>query len=141
MKKGNWLRKASNDLTVIFIHGFNSSEECWLNSNGTYWPELLKLENDLSSVGIYVFSYRTSLSSGYYSLGDVVDSLKEYLKLDSVLDFTKLIFVCHSMGGIVARRFLVQQRTDLVKRGLREVGLFLVASPSLGGGDLTMELC
>jgi hypothetical protein len=37
------------------------------------------------------------------------------------------------MGGIVARRYLVQQENyDLKEKGVKEVGLFLVASPSLG---------
>lgn len=138
MIQENWLRKPDNDLTVIFIHGFNSSEECWRNSNGTYWPELLKMENSFSSIGIYVFSYRTSISSGYYSLGDVVDSLKEYLRLDEVLKHSSIIFVCHSMGGIVVRRFLVSQQLDLLEDGLKEVGLFLVASPSLGSNYANM---
>jgi pimeloyl-ACP methyl ester carboxylesterase len=138
MTQGNWIRKPVNDLTVVFVHGFNSSKECWLNSNGTYWPELLKREDEFSSIGIYIFSYRTSISSGYYSLGDVVDSLKEYLRLDNVIDFSKIIFVCHSMGGIVVRRFLVSQKTNLMRHGLKEVGLFLVASPSLGSNYANM---
>jgi hypothetical protein len=138
MAQGNWVRKPTNDLTVIFVHGFNSSEECWLNSNKVYWPELLKSENDFLSVGIYVFSYRTNISSGYYSLGDVVDSLKEYLELDKVINFSKVIFICHSMGGIVARRFLVKQKMNLMSCGLKEVGLFLVASPSLGSDYANM---
>ncbi|WP_051470132.1 alpha/beta fold hydrolase [Fischerella sp. PCC 9605] len=132
MTQGNWLRQPNNDLSVIFIHGINSSEECWRNPNGTYWPELLKAENDLSSIGIYVFTYRTGISGGYYSLGDVVDSLKENLRLDNALNHSQMIFVCHSMGGIVARRFLVSQQLDLLENGLEEAGLFLIASPSLG---------
>lgn len=35
------------------------------------------------------------------------------------------------MGGIVVRRYIVQRHVELVERGT-EVGLFLVASPSLG---------
>jgi hypothetical protein len=132
MTEGVWLRKPNNDLTVVFIHGFNSSEECWKSSNGTYWPSLLKDENDFPSIGIYVFSYRTSFFRGNYNLGDVVDALKTYLHLDEVLKHSQVIFVCHSMGGIVARRFIVSQQLGLLENGLKKVGLFLVASPSLG---------
>jgi pimeloyl-ACP methyl ester carboxylesterase len=130
----NWIRRPQNDLTVVFIHGINSSEECWRNkATGAYWPDLLKENDDLSSLGIYSFSYQTNLFSGTYNLDDVVGSLKEYLLLDGVIEYPRVVFVCHSMGGIVARRYLVQQENyDLKEKGVKEVGLFLVASPSLG---------
>jgi pimeloyl-ACP methyl ester carboxylesterase len=130
----NWIRRPQNDLTVVFIHGINSSEECWRNkATGAYWPYLLKENDDLSSLGIYSFSYQTNLFSGTYNLDDVVGSLKEYLLLDGVIEYPRVVFVCHSMGGIVARRYLVQQENyDLKEKGVKEVGLFLVASPSLG---------
>ena len=57
--------------------------------------------------GVYVFSYRTDTFSGRYSLGDAVEALNAYLDLVGLLRLHKLIFVCHSMGGIVVRQFLV----------------------------------
>jgi pimeloyl-ACP methyl ester carboxylesterase len=130
----NWIRRPQNDLTVVFIHGINSSEECWRNeATEAYWPDLLKENEALSSLGIYSFSYQTDLFSGTYNVDDVVGSLKAYLLLDGVIEYPRVIFVCHSMGGIVARRYLVQQENyDLKEKGVKEVGLFLVASPSLG---------
>lgn len=134
VKQGTWIRKANNAPTVVFIHGINSSDECWLNkTTGAYWPNLLKEEHTLSSLGIYSFSYQTNLFSGNYSLGDVVDSLKENLLLDDVIKYPQVIFCCHSMGGIIARRYLVQEQTfSLKKNKVKKVGLFLVASPALG---------
>ena len=130
--KGQWIRKTNNGLNVVFIHGINSSEECWRHKNGSYWPDLLKDESELAELGIYLFSYRTGINTGSYSLSDIVDSLREYFKLDNLIDSSGVIFVCHSMGGIVTRRFLVNQQSILIERGLNKIGLFLVASPSLG---------
>jgi pimeloyl-ACP methyl ester carboxylesterase len=138
MIQPHWLRRPNNDLSVVFIHGFNSSEGCWKAAEGESWPDLVLAEGHLSTVGVYSFNYRTGIGSGYYNLGDVVDSLKEYMQLDGVLGHSKVIFVCHSMGGIVARRYLVSQQGRLIEGGLREVGLFLVASPSLGSQYATM---
>jgi len=130
--KGEWLRKPTANATVVFVHGILSSgETCWKHDNGAYWPELLKNESELASLGVYVFTYQTNIFSGTYSLSDVVDALREFLQLDEVLVSNRLIFVCHSMGGIVARRFLVQQTVPLLETQT-ETGLFLVASPSLG---------
>jgi hypothetical protein len=58
--------------------------------------------------------------------------LLESTFLDDLINSPGIIFVCHSMGGIIARRFLVKEQSDLIKRGLNKIGLFLVASPSLG---------
>jgi hypothetical protein len=132
MTQEKWIRKAKNGLNVVFIHGINSSsEECWRHKNGSSWPKLLEDEDKLADIGIYIFSYRTGLNTGSYSLSDIVDSLREHFGLDNLIGSSGIIFVCHSMGGIVARRFLVNQQSDLIARDLK-VGLFLVASPSLG---------
>lgn len=131
--QGEWLREPSGDTTVVFVHGILSSgEECWRHKNGSYWPNLLIEEPDLLSVGVYVYTYKTGVFSGRYTLGDAVDDLKERLfKLDEVADSKKLIFVCHSMGGIVVRKLIVDQLSELKERN-NEIGLFLVASPNLG---------
>jgi Putative serine esterase (DUF676) len=124
-------KKAGADC-AIFVHGILSSgETCWQNENGSYWPTLLKEETSLSSLGIYVFSYQTGIFSGSYRLGDIVDALKEYMRLDDVFKSDRLIFVCHSMGGIVVRKFILDQAVELINAG-KSIELFLVASPSLG---------
>lgn len=132
MKQGQWIRRSKNGFNVIFIHGINSSEECWRHKNASYWPDLLKDESELVDIGIYVFSYLTGINTGSYSLSDIVDSLREYFSVDDLISSSGIIFVCHSMGGIVTRRFLVKEQSDLIKKGLNKIGLFLVASPSLG---------
>jgi pimeloyl-ACP methyl ester carboxylesterase len=130
--KGDWLRTPKGDCSIVFVHGvLSSGESAWRNTNGAYWPQMLAETPSLSSVGIYVYEYRTNVFSGRYSLSDVVDDLKERLGLDNVALSSLIIFVCHSMGGIVVRKFLVDRATDLMDRKT-DVGLFLVASPSLG---------
>jgi phosphoserine phosphatase len=130
--KGQWVRKPEGNVSVVFVHGILSSgESCWLNKNGTYWPDLLAKEMDLQSVGAYVFTYETGVFSGSYRLGDAVDALKEFMRLDRVTESKYLIFVCHSMGGILVRKYLVERAMDLT-RGKHAIDLFLVASPSLG---------
>lgn len=129
---GKWLRRSAATTVVVFVHGILSDgDACWRNENGVYWPDLIVAESDLQGVGVYVFTYETGVFSGGYSIGDAVDALKEYLRLDEVLDCERLVFVCHSMGGIVVRRFLVKNASDLIEKR-QMVGLFLVASPSLG---------
>jgi len=130
--KGQWITSPNADASVIFVHGvLSDGDSCWTNANGCYWPNLLTAESNLGPLGIYVFTYYTGFFSGSYSLSDIVDALKEHTKLDRVSDSRRLIFVCHSMGGIVVRKYIVERATELIERQ-KDIGLFLVASPSLG---------
>jgi hypothetical protein len=130
--QGEWIRRPQGAVSAVFVHGILSSgEACWRHDNGCDWPELLKNEPELGSLGIYVFTYETGIFSGSYRLSDIVDALKEHMGLDGVLLSNQLIFVCHSMGGIVVRKFIVERAAELIGAG-KEIDLFLVASPSLG---------
>ncbi len=131
--QGVWVRKPTNGTTVVFVHGILSSgESCWKNENGTYWPRLLRDEEKFQELGIYVYSYQTGVSSGTYNLNDVADDLRgRLIDIDKIANCQKIVFVCHSMGGIVVRKFLADRINDLLDRQI-EIGLFLVASPSLG---------
>lgn len=129
--KGHWLRQPTGDTAVIFVHGiFSSSKGCW-SSESAYWPDLLAAEPRFSQIGIYVFSYRTKWSSGSYSISDAAEMLNADLGFDKLLELRNLVFVCHSMGGIVVRKFLVERQLSLIDKSIR-IGLLLVASPSLG---------
>jgi pimeloyl-ACP methyl ester carboxylesterase len=126
-----WIRRPANNIAVIFVHGILSSATAWLNDNGSFWPLLLCDEPELSQIGVYLFNYRADAFSGTYSLQDAVDAMKEHFRLDGVISQHTLVFVCHSMGGIVARHFIVTQQALLIRQHTR-IGLYLVASPSLG---------
>ncbi len=131
--QGKWINKLQGDTTVVFVHGILSTgEECWKNESGAYWPDLLKKQEGFENTGIYVFTYSTGFFSGNFSIGDAVDSLRELSKLDKLFETAKrIVFVCHSMGGIVVRRFIVKHQKIFSEKQI-SIGLFLVASPSLG---------
>ena len=130
--QGVWRRRPGGEgpsTVVVFIHGIlSSSETCWLHENGTCWPDLLAQQTDLANFGIYEFTYQTGIFSGSYSLGDVVDSFKECLALDGVTSASRLVFVAHSMGHSEPKSC---SRSELARRST-QIGLFLIASPSLG---------
>ena len=129
---GTWIRKPSNNACVVFIHGFLSDGiNCWTNENGTYWPSLLSEEREFEELGIYTVTYHTEYFSGNYSIEDATKACWEYMKLDGVLSSTNIVFVCHSMGGIVARRLYVKYKNDDLLDNLN-ANFFLLASPSIG---------
>jgi pimeloyl-ACP methyl ester carboxylesterase len=133
--KGDWVKRGSPTApVVVFVHGvLSSGESCWRHPSGAYWPEIVANDPEMSDLGVYVFTYRTGFFSGSYHLSDAVDALKEHIALDGITGSTGIVFVCHSMGGIVVRRYLVSRATELVERQV-QVAMFLLASPSLGAG-------
>jgi pimeloyl-ACP methyl ester carboxylesterase len=132
---GKWIRQTPGDTCVIFIHGILSDgEQAWMNGNGNFWPQLLADNAPFDDLGIYAFSYRSDAFCRTYSLKDVVDSLRENFNFDDLWTKRHIVFVGHSMGGIIARRFIVTHQTKLIQNKT-EIGLFLVASPSLGSKD------
>jgi hypothetical protein len=130
--KGEWKRRSENGAAVVFVRGaLSSGDASWQNPNGTYWPSLLENEPSMEKIGIYVFTFRMSIFSRANRLGDVVDALKEHIRVDGVFDCHKLVFVARSIGGLVVRKLLDERVTDFKDKHI-SVGLFLVASPSLG---------
>ncbi|MCA1494590.1 alpha/beta hydrolase [Ensifer sp. NBAIM29] len=129
--KGTWVRKSNKRNTVVFIHGFVSDNRAWQHTSGAYWPELLANDRKAKDVGVFIFEYKTSAFSGDYSISDVVDALETELRLQKIDRGDSLIFVCHSMGGIVARRYLIRRESH-IKKAVKHIGLMLIASPALG---------
>lgn len=128
-------RPSTSDTVVIFVHGIlSSSEEAWGHPS---WPDLLMEEPDFQRVGIYLFTYRTSFGSGTYSVADAADALRERFENNGLWNLRHIVFVAHSLGGIVVRRFLVANQGRLIASH-PVVGLFLVASPSIGSRDANL---
>lgn len=130
---GRWIRQVPAEQVVVFVHGvLSSGESCWRNeASGAYWPQLVADADEDPALGaaIYVATYRTGLDSAKYGVNDAAEALWEELHHAGVLERGSIVLVCHSMGGLVVRRMLVQRQGRL---GFHRLGLFLVASPSLG---------
>ena len=133
---GQCIREAKAGGCVIFVHGILSDgERAWTNeTTNTSWPQLLAADSKLCELGIYVFSYRSDIFCRNYSVSDVVASMREFFDIEDMWRMQSLTFACHSMGGIATRRFIIANQAKLIDRNPR-LGLFLVASPSLGAKD------
>lgn len=129
------LRSSSSDTTVIFVHGILSDgESAWGKPS---WPTLLLEEQEFFSTGLYVFTYKTGIMSRTFSVSDATDALREYFSESDIWRQKRIVFVCHSMGGIVVRRFIVANQARLARLA-NLIGIFLVASPSLGSKDANL---
>lgn len=128
---GSWIIKKSNEKVIIFIHGLLGSEKTWINSNGAYWPSITAADERFSEYSVYQFSYRSTPLSGNYNVLDAAAALSETLKIEKITTFRRIIFVCHSLGGVLIRYHLVKSAILLYTKDTR-FEILLVASPTLG---------
>lgn len=122
------------DPILVFVHGIlSSTAACWRNRNGRTWPGIVIEDPQFPSCGVYTFEYASSVSDSRVSISSAADSMWSYLQdADLITPGRLLVFVCHSMGGIVTRRLIVTRQGALRRGGVSPIGLFLVASPTMG---------
>lgn len=132
-----WYRAgADNSPVIIFVHGrASNSRDCWLNVDARspiFWPALAATEPALAHWAIYLAGYHADDGAGT-GIPGCADEL--YAALDSdpgaPLNRETIVFVAHSLGGIVTRKLIVDHFERF--RG-QSVFLYLLASPSTGAG-------
>lgn len=130
-----WFRGDSRDTTIIFIHGLLSdSRSCWANGHGTYWPTLLEQDRRFDSIDIYLAGYATEIDTGEAGIRQAADQVLSALQRTDVdgrrvMSANKLIFVAHSLGGVVLR-YMLENNVPAFQD--KAVGIVLIASPSFG---------
>lgn len=129
-----WLKRTEGDVVVIFVHGLRDDIlTCWTNDNGTFWPKLLVDDPLLPILGVYLFGYRADTWNRFFSVTDAAERLHSELERDGVFEKKALVFVAHSLGGLVVRKLITSRQ---VRLNSKKLGLFLVASPARGADYL-----
>ncbi|MDP1929221.1 MAG: AAA family ATPase [Thiobacillus sp.] len=136
-KNNTWYYFNPNSTTtVVFVHGFLSdANSCWLSKSGRYWPDLIKEDARFEAPSIFLGGYHTAADSGSYKIHDCAEELIRALeRVDTAgtpapISTGNLLFVCHSLGGVVTRYALDAHSRKFSNKA---IGLALIASPSLG---------
>lgn len=130
-------QNVNNKSAIVFIHGLGGSgynldnNTTWTASNGAYWPELLSNDKYFDKYNIYIYEYPTSFLNAEFSIVDVSADLKLMMDADEVIRHQEIIFVAHSMGGIVARHYILDNPN--VVRKVRAIALY---STPISGSQL-----
>lgn len=97
---------------IVFIHGvMGSSTSTWLNTKtGAYFPEMLQTDKDFrDNYSIYVLEYHSPRFTTAATINEIATRELQRLKDDGVLSGERRVFfVTHSMGGLIAKRMLVE---------------------------------
>ncbi|NHQ59599.1 hypothetical protein G9409_03185, partial [Chlorobium sp. BLA1] len=131
---------------VIFIHGLGGNAfETWRNSNQFFWPEWLGKE--FPEVGVWSLGYAASPTKWRwfrsrnreegYSMA-LPSRATQVLDLMMPCDFGKrpLFFICHSLGGLLAKQLLRKSFDDPEARRQQVAqqtrALLFLATPHFG---------
>lgn len=132
-----WVYQNGNRIAVVFVHGiFGDTLNTWRNSTCVglfdYLHESPKVGDKLD---IYAFGYESSmLSPGSLKIGEAANKLNTYLESSGVTDYEQIVFVAHSMGGLITMRELISHPEIARKTPL----LFFYATPHEGAQITTI---
>ena len=122
-------------VVVVFVHGiFGNKNDSWLSRGSRKsFPDLLATDPELKDgVDVFVFEYFTPRLGRAPSIVDLADQLRGDLNDNHVFEqHQKVIFLAHSMGGVVVREFLINNQDRMAKVPM----IFFYATPT-NGSDL-----
>src|SRR6266404_8139489 len=115
---------------ILFVHGLGGEAQAtWGN-----FAQLIRSDPELQNYDLHFFSFPTSLFSLPWSKKyPKIQTLAEALRTDIENRFAKhnsIILVCHSLGGLIGRKYLLEEIKN--RRPLRVQGILLYAVPNNG---------
>lgn len=117
-------------VAVVFVHGiFGSRYETWMHQQGSF-PALLAADPEfLGQLDVFVYEYFTPKFGSAATIVGLADQLRGNLDDHRVFDdHQRVVFITHSMGGLVVRQFLLGKRDRLNKVAM----LYFYATPTNG---------
>ena len=100
---------------IVFVHGLHGSRESWRASNGAYWPDMVRTDPRFAYSDIEVAEYPTPDKNGKMSSNQLAEILFARLKQDHVWDHREVVFLAHSLGGILVEEMLLKHPAEAVR--------------------------
>ncbi|PMD55379.1 uncharacterized protein K444DRAFT_511611, partial [Hyaloscypha bicolor E] len=103
---------------LVFVHGLNGHpERTWTDQDTRFfWPR--DIHREIDGIRVVTFGYPAgvewSLSRNLMGIHDHAVDLLTLLRneRDSTSSTTPLIFVCHSLGGLIVKEALISAQND-----------------------------
>ncbi|KAK3934344.1 hypothetical protein QBC46DRAFT_427728 [Diplogelasinospora grovesii] len=142
-------------LDIIFVHGLGGhSQKTWSKNHDAalFWPETwLPFDPDVGKARILTFGYNANWRAGSKSTTNITDFAKELLYEmrfakdvsgeDLAIGANPIIFVVHSMGGLVVKKaYLLGLHDDTYKGIISSVAAIVFLSTPHRGTNLAAIL-
>lgn len=104
-----FVKRKGADKIVIFAHGILGDARRTFTNDTThaYWPQLLADDPEMSSFDVLAINYDAGITSGM-SIEQIATVVRTTLTDQRIFDdYNEIYFVCHSMGGLVVKRLLI----------------------------------
>jgi len=120
-----------NQTAIVFVHGvLGDYKATWTNDRSKrYWPALLAKDAAFNDANIWVHSFASPKIDVAQKVEELAARLGDYLDADGVISgHSHVVFVAHSMGGLVVRALLIQRRISPDRVPL----IYFFGTPSAG---------
>jgi pimeloyl-ACP methyl ester carboxylesterase len=132
-KDPHWVCQATPHArtAVVFVHGiFGDTNGTWANDNGrTFFDLLASAPGMHGKLDLFAFGFTSTMwGGGSLDIREAANKMESYLAFNHVWDYDAIVFVAHSMGGLVTLREVINQPQHRAKVPL----VFLFATPTEG---------
>lgn len=130
-----FVKRKGADKIVIFAHGILGDARGTFTNDTThaYWPQLLADDPEMSSFDVLAINYDAGITSGM-SIEQIATVVRTTMTDQRIFDdYNEIYFVCHSMGGLVVKRFLIdlwQARSPALEQQVS--GVIFISTPAKG---------
>ncbi|KAI1127791.1 hypothetical protein F5Y10DRAFT_277891 [Nemania abortiva] len=130
------------NIDIIAVHGLNpfnkqSHAEATWTSEGKLWlSDFLPSRVPQARIGLFGYNSNVAFESSTAGVREQGENILNHLEQIRVNDPRRpLIFICHSLGGLVVKRALVHAKADATYKRIWEstFGLVFFATPQQGG--------
>lgn len=136
---------AGRSATIIFVHGiaghaydtFRDKLTVDVNEDETYWPRWLA--DAFPGANVSTFSYEAPRLTWFGTAMPILERAKNLLKtlsLNLAGGDGPIIFVCHSLGGLIVKELMLelqaQGEAEATALFMRIMGVVFIATPHLG---------
>jgi pimeloyl-ACP methyl ester carboxylesterase len=125
-KQSRFIRQTNADTAIVFVHGIFGDATTWNGNHGS-WPDLIASDHTFDDSDIFTYSYPTGLDATF-SIDELAEDMRRVLSANSVTLYKKIIYVSHSMGGLVTRAYLLKNR----EIAARTAFAFFFSTPTTG---------
>lgn len=113
-----FVRQGKRPRVIVFVHGvIGGPRETWTNgSTKEFFPDLVVKNRTFDDADVYVFGFPSRIRGSTLNIDQLSELLHQRLELTGITkNYENIIFVAHSMGGLIVREFLMKDQ-DVAKK-------------------------